>query len=85
MSSYTSYVPARINESKCNDEDKKCPKKVQPIKEPNIENTQKYLYTSIVKNSKKRKKTVFLSQNINDFNRVSGSFGGSGSPPRNKF
>ena len=83
MSSYTSYTPARINDSKCNDSN--CPKKVLPIKEPNIENTQKYLYASIVKNSKKRKKTVFLPQNINEYNRVSGSFGGSGSPPRNKF
>ena len=46
---------------------------------------QKFTYQSIIKNSKKRKKTVFLSQNINEYNRVSGSFGGSGSPPRNKF
>lgn len=83
MSSYTSYTPARINESKCNDSN--CPKKVLPINQPKIENTQKYLYASIVNNSRKRKNTVFLSQNINEYNRVSGSLGGSGSPPRNKF
>jgi|TARA_R110001592_G_scaffold60820_1_gene185382 hypothetical protein len=85
MSSYTSYTPARINDSNCNDDNKKCPKKVLPINKPKIENTQNYLYASILKNSQKRKKTVFLSQNRNEYNKVSGSFGGSGSPPRNKF
>ena len=58
MSSYTSYTPARINDSKCNDDDKKCPKKVLPIKEPNIEHTQKYLYASIIKKNFNSKKDI---------------------------
>ncbi|MAU36392.1 MAG: hypothetical protein CMD14_03360 [Flavobacteriales bacterium] len=87
MASYKSYKPARINEAKCNDDDgnRKCPEKVIPNTEPNIENTQKFLYASIIKNSKKRKKTTYISQNLNEFNSISGSQGGFGSPPRNKF
>tara|TARA_Y100000589_G_C27187895_1_gene643427 strand:- start:2460 stop:2717 length:258 start_codon:yes stop_codon:yes gene_type:complete len=85
MTSYKSYKPARINEAKCNDDSRKCPEKVLPITEPNIENTQKFLYASIIKNSKKRKTTTYISQKLNDFNSISGSQGGFGSPPRNKF
>lgn len=86
MASYKSYKPARINEAKCNDDDtRKCPEKVIPNTEPNIENTQKFLYASIIKNSKKRKTKTYISQNLNEFNSISGSQGGFGSAPRNKF
>ena len=75
MASYKSYKPARINEAKCNDDTRKCPEKVIPNTEPNIENTQKFLYASIINNSKKRKTKTYISQNLNEFNSISGSKG----------
>tara|TARA_B100001769_G_scaffold271658_2_gene264816 strand:- start:4213 stop:4473 length:261 start_codon:yes stop_codon:yes gene_type:complete len=85
MSSYSSYTPARINSKSCNEDNKTCPIKVLPNGNKSIENTEIGTYSFNMKNSNKRKTRTNVSVNVNDFNRTSGAFGGSGSPPLNKF
>ena len=81
--SYTSYVPARINESKCSEETKKCPVKVIPTKKTEWSETQISQYVNMIRNSRKSHK--IYSQNVNQYGGASGAQGGYRIPPRNKF
>tara|TARA_Y100000768_G_C23989323_1_gene691140 strand:- start:2939 stop:3187 length:249 start_codon:yes stop_codon:yes gene_type:complete len=80
----SSYTPARINSKSCNENNKTCPIKVLPNANKSIENTEKFNLSSNLKTNKGKKRTT-ISVKINHFNRTSGAFGGSGSPPLNKF
>jgi|TARA_B110000238_G_C15789601_1_gene295358 hypothetical protein len=79
--SYSSYVPARINEKKCNDGT--CPVKVIPQKKTEWTETQMSMYVNIVRNS--RKKTKNVSREVNEYGSSFGAPSGYGAPPRNKF
>ena len=81
--SYSSYVPARINEKKCSDDNKSCPEKVIPIKKTEFSETQVSLYVNMIRNSRKKSHTI--AQSLNQYNGAAGSPGGYGSPPRNRF
>jgi hypothetical protein len=79
--SYSSYVPARINEKNCIDGT--CPVKVLPPKKTVWTETQVSMYVNIVRNS--RKKHTDLSREVNQYGSASGAPSGYGAPPRNKF
>ena len=79
--SYSSYIPARINEKKCSDGT--CPVKVLPPKKTVWTETQESMYVNIVRNS--RKKTINVASEVNEYGSASGAPSGYGAPPRNKF
>jgi len=81
--SYSSYVSARINEKKCSDDNKSCPEKVIPKKKSELSETEISLYVNMIRNSRKKSRTI--TQTLNQYNSAAGSPGGYGSPPRNKF
>ena len=61
--SYSSYVPPRINENKCKNENKSCPVKIIPEKKREWSETQVSLYVNIVRNTKKKTRTYIQSVN----------------------
>ena len=81
--SYSAYVPARINEKRCSDDNKSCPEKVIPKKKTEFSETQVSLYVNMIRNSRKKSHTI--AQSLNQYNGAAGSPGGYGSPPRNRF
>jgi len=81
--SYSSYVPARINEKQCSDDNKSCPEKVIPKKKSEWSETEISLYVNMIRYS--RKKSHTFVRELNQYNSVAGSPGGYGSPPRNRF